>query len=87
MLNILFTPNAWEDIQELEKEDKKLYQKAKKMITESARDPFNRSGKAEKLKGKNFEGCYSKRIDKKHRIIYKFNEGELIILACFGHYD
>ena len=47
--------------------------------------PLNGIGKPEKLKGR--KGMYSRRIDKENRLVYKYSEGNTIILSCKGHYD
>lgn len=87
MRNIVFTPTGWADVDKLEKENKRLYQKLRSILTETARNPLERgSSKAEKLKGE-LSGFYSKRIDQKHRLIYTFNDGEVIVIGCYGHYD
>jgi toxin YoeB len=50
------------------------------------RDPFSGIGKPEALSG-NLKGYWSRRIDEANRIIYKVENGQLIILQCGTHYD
>jgi len=43
-------------------------------------------GKPEPLKN-NLKGYWSKRITKEHRLVYKVEENQLIIISCKYHYD
>ncbi|WP_425329149.1 Txe/YoeB family addiction module toxin [Treponema phagedenis] len=43
-------------------------------------------GKSEALKG-NLNGFWSRRIDEKHRIVYREKDGSIIIASCKGHYE
>jgi len=42
-------------------------------------------GKPEKLK--NRQGVYSRRIDLKNRLVYKYSNETVVIVACKGHYE
>jgi toxin YoeB len=42
-------------------------------------------GNPEPLKH-DLQGFRSRRIDKEHRLVYSFKEGELLIVACRYHY-
>ena len=50
------------------------------------RHPLTGIGKPEPLV-ENLSGWWSRRIDDKNRIVYKEQDGALIIAACRGHYD
>lgn len=50
------------------------------------RNPFEGIGHLEPL-SQNFSGWWSKHIDKKNRIVYKFIQNNIIILSCKGHYN
>ena len=56
-----------------------------KLIEEIQRDPFQGSGKPEKLKHE-LSGCWSRRIDKEHRLVYEVLGKKIRILACRYHY-
>jgi toxin YoeB len=49
------------------------------------KDPFTGIGKPEKLKFQ-LAGCWSRRINSKHRIIYEISERAIHILSLRGHY-
>ncbi len=50
-----------------------------------AADPFKGIGKPEPLKHE-LKGCWSRRIDQEHRLIYQVTEEKIRILACRYHY-
>ncbi len=43
-------------------------------------------GKPEPLK-ENLSGWWSRRIDEENRIVYKEEDGAIIIASCKGHYE
>jgi toxin YoeB len=51
-------------------------------ITES---PFTGTGKPEMLKY-NLSGCWSRRINQEHRLIYEVINDEILIHSAKGHY-
>jgi toxin YoeB len=55
------------------------------LIQEPQTDPFGGIGKPEPLKHE-LAGCWSKRIDEEHRLVYQVTEQEVRILACRYHY-
>ncbi len=56
-----------------------------KMILEIRRNPYHGTGKIEQLKHE-LTGCWSRRINKKDRLIYEIKENEIVIISCCGHY-
>ncbi len=65
--------------------DKKIYRKIVDLIQECRRDPFKGSGKPEALKH-SFRGCWSRRIDQEHRLVYMVRENCVEIISCKYHY-
>ena len=65
-----------------------LLRKIDKILNELRDNPFEGTGKPEKLKYEN-AGKWSRRIDKKHRLIYDIFENEILVevISAFGHYD
>lgn len=51
--------------------------------------PTTGTGQVEALKGFGERAIYSRRIDKKHRLIYEIFEEEKIVavLSAYGHYE
>ena len=64
-----------------------VFNRIEKLIEDIERDPFSGLGKPEPLKHK-LSGCWSRRINKEHRLVYHLIENETIeIIRCKDHYD
>jgi len=91
MLIRLYVKVKKEDVVRLRKENVKLVAKLWEFIFAILKDPYKGIGKPEPLKG-DLEGCWSRRLTDKHRLVYRVieREGEeediLEILSCYGHY-
>ena len=84
-----FTTNALKDIEFHKKSgDKKLLLKIKLLLEELMKHPKTGTGQPEQLKY-NLKGLYSRRINKKHRLIYKIENdiSTVVILSAYSHYD
>ena len=86
--NIDFTDLALQGLVKLAKSEPKAYHKALLLIEELKVHPLLGTGHPEPLKG-NPEGRWSRRISKKHRLVYRVSEKEIIVLviSVYGHYD
>jgi toxin YoeB len=84
-MNIEFTPSAWEDYLWFQENDRKLLKRINQLIKETARTPFEGTGKPEPLRG-NLSGYWSRRINSEHRLIYRVADIKLLIIACRFHY-
>lgn len=84
--NLEFEPEAFEDLAWWIQQDRRKTRRILNLLREIQRDPFRGTGKPEALKG-DLSGFWSRRIDRANRIIYKVEEGRIIISACRGHYD
>ena len=62
-----------------------VFKKIVKLIKEISRNPFEGIGKPEALKHE-YSGYWSRRITEEHRLIYKVDNNEIIIISCKGHY-
>ena len=85
MLEVSFTPNAWEDYQYWLTQDKKTLKRINSLIKECLKTPFEGTGKPEPLKHL-LAGCWSRRIDKSNRMVYLVKNGKLRILQLRKHY-
>lgn len=70
------------------RKDRKLHETARKIIRELIRcdDPTVGSGKPEPLRH-NLSGLWSRRLSRRDRIFYKFDDTSVYIFALGGHYD
>jgi toxin YoeB len=80
-----FEETAWKDYNEWFSVDIKIQKKIYKLLEEIKRTPFEGSGKPEPLKHQ-LKGCWSRRIDGEHRLVYRVTEEAIVILFCKGHY-
>ena len=81
-----YTDKFFEDIAKLSKENNKLGSKVWDLIEDIFKHPFTGKGNPEALKH-NLKGWWSRRINQKHRLIYKYEDDILILMSCYGHYD
>ncbi len=84
-MNISFEPSAFDDFNEWASIDKKLYKRIIALIKDISRNPYQGLGKPEALKHE-LKGYWSRRIDDEHRLVYKIENGRLIIISCKYHY-
>lgn len=82
---ISFTQTAFEDYQNWSKDDKAIFKKINALIKEVLRTPFTGTGKPEPLKHE-LSGYWSRRITEEHRLVYKVEQDELLVISCMYHY-
>ena len=80
-----FDPSGFEDLAWWIEQNKKIAKKVIKLIKEVQRHPFEGIGKPEPLKHE-LSGCWSRRIDKAHRLVYQVHDKKIRILSCRYHY-
>lgn len=80
-----FDPAAFEDLSWWVENDCKKALRIIKLIKEVQRNPFEGMGQPERLKHE-LSGCWSRRIDQEHRLVYEVLETKIRILACRYHY-
>jgi toxin YoeB len=85
-MELVWDPGSWEDYLYWQKTDKKILIRINELIKDTVRSPFKGIGKPEPLKG-NLSGCWSRRINDEHRLVYAVREKRLFILQCRFHYD
>ncbi|MBR6016879.1 MAG: Txe/YoeB family addiction module toxin [Prevotella sp.] len=79
---------AQDDLKRLKANEPKAYRKALRLIGELYDHPRTGTGKPEQLSGDR-SGEWSRRITKKHRLVYEINDREVVVLVltAYGHYD
>ena len=94
MMEIQFTPAAWDEYLYWQQQDKKTLKRINALLKDIMRDnPEEGIGKPEQLKGKgHLAGFWSRRIDASNRLVYRVTEdqnGDSVcqIVQCKGHYD
>jgi toxin YoeB len=84
-MRIVFHPNGWEDYLYSQQEDRGMLKKINKLIRDIEREPYTGIGKPEALRF-DLAGCWSRRIDQEHRVVYRLDGDDLHLLACRYHY-
>ncbi|MCI5219111.1 MAG: Txe/YoeB family addiction module toxin [Candidatus Electrothrix sp. LOE2] len=85
MRSLEFDLLAFEDLSWWVKNDRKKALRLLKLIKEIERSPFSGTGKPEPLKH-DLAGCWSRRIDQEHRLVYEVFDDKIRIIACRYHY-
>ncbi|WP_089728978.1 Txe/YoeB family addiction module toxin [Candidatus Thiosymbion oneisti] len=76
---------AWNDYLYWQQNDKRVLKRVNTLIKDMKRNPFDGIGKPEQLKHE-WSGFWSRRINDKHRLVYTFQDGNIIIAQCRYHY-
>lgn len=90
-MEVIYTPQAVEDLNYWKKTGNKVIQKKiQQLILAIIEDPFEGIGKPEPLKYE-LTGSWSRRINREHRLVYEvYNEHTVVILeiqSLRGHYQ
>ena len=85
-MKLIWSTRSWNEYLYWQKVDKKIMKRVNELIKASIRAPFEGIGKPETLKG-DLQGYWSRRITSEHRLVYKYEEGELFIASCRYHYN
>ena len=81
---IHFTTRGWADYTSWA-DDRKTLRRMNRLLEEATRDPGTGVGKPERLSG-DLSGCWSRRIDQEHRLVYTVTDGEIVVVAARYHY-
>ena len=83
-----FKETAQADLYALAKNEPKAFLKAQILIEELKVHPRTGTGHPEPLSGDR-AGQWSRRISKKHRLVYEIHDSEVVVLVltAYGHYD
>ncbi|MDN5925026.1 MAG: Txe/YoeB family addiction module toxin [Xanthomonadales bacterium] len=82
---LTFQVDAWQQYLYWQGQDRKILKRINTLIHACQSDAFNGIGKPEPLK-RELSGCWSRRIDDSHRLVYRVADGELQIISCRYHY-
>ena len=85
MRRLTFENEAFDEFTEWATVNKKHFDRIVKLLTEIQRTPFAGTGKPEPLKYE-YKGCWSRRIDQEHRLIYQVTNEAITVLSCRDHY-
>ncbi|MBQ7574371.1 MAG: Txe/YoeB family addiction module toxin [Clostridia bacterium] len=85
-MNKLWTDDAWNDYIYWSTQDKKTLKRINQILKDIDRNGNDGIGKPEPLKYE-YHGFWSRRIDDTNRLVYKIENGNIVILHCRGHYE
>jgi len=84
-VNLVFSPQAWEDYQHWAQTDRKLVRRINELIKDTVRNPYAGIGKPEPLRHA-LSGFWSRRISEEHRMVYRVAGNNLEIAQLRLHY-
>ena len=75
-------------MKQLKYDEPKVFRKMENMLMELMEHPKTGTGHPEPLKGQP-EGRWSRRMSKKHRLVYRIFEDTVLVLVlrAYGHYN
>ena len=85
-MNLLFSPQAWEDYLYWQQVDKKFVRRINELLKDIARSHYDGIGKPEPLKHA-LAGFWSRRITDEHRLVYRINGRIIEIAQLRYHYE
>lgn len=85
MKSLVFDSAAFDDLAWWVQCDRKKAIRILELIEDVRRDPFAGKGKPEPLKHE-LAGCWSRRIDQEHRLVYQVTADVIRVIACRYHY-
>jgi toxin YoeB len=85
-MRLMWLPGGWADYLYWQLQDRKVLGRVNELIRDAMRTPFEGIGKPEPLRG-NLRGWWSRRITQEHRLVYRVDDGVLVIMQCRFHYD
>jgi len=84
-VKLVFSDEAWEDYLYWLDQDRRMIKRINGLINETKREPFKGPGKPEPLKHA-LAGYWSRRITEEHRMVYKVEDGALLLAQLRYHY-
>jgi toxin YoeB len=89
--NLIWSPESlkqikWIQNKKSELEQKLYFHKIEQLLNIISETPFYGIGKPEHLKHE-IPTCWSRRINKKDRLIYRVREKTIEIISIIGHYE
>ncbi|WP_377727806.1 Txe/YoeB family addiction module toxin [Pseudoduganella sp. GCM10020061] len=85
-MRLCFVSSAWQDCLYWQQHDRKMLERINALVKETMREPFAGPGKPEALRHA-LAGCWSRRLDREHRMVYRVENDTLTILQLRFHYE
>lgn len=85
MRNFIFSSSVVQDLKQWSKNNPQLVKRVFELLNDIDKDPFHGIGKPEPLKH-DLKGCWSRRINDEHRLVYEVHNADINIVSVHGHY-
>lgn len=85
-MRLVFTPHGWSDYLYWQATDRATVRRINRLLEAMLREPFAGIGKPEQLRHV-LQGCWSRRIDEEHRLVYLVDKDDLVVLQARYHYQ
>lgn len=86
MRAVKFEQTAYKDYCQWALVNPKIVERIAELLKDIEQTPFNGKGKPEPLKHQ-YSGYWSRRINRKHRLVYKVSADVIFVAKCRGHYS
>jgi len=83
-MKLVFDEAAWDDRQHRLATDRRLLEQVNQLIRDVQREPYDAIGKPEAFEHA-LAGCWSRRINDEHRMVYRVNDNTLWIAQLRCH--
>jgi toxin YoeB len=84
-MKIQFTQEAWKDFEWFLDKDRRMVKRIRELLKDILRHPEEGIGKPKPLKFQ-LAGCWSRRINKEHRLVYQIEKDAITVISCRYHY-
>lgn len=85
-MRLVFTPHGWDDYLYWQKTDNATLNRLNRLLNEVLGDPVAGIGKPEPLRHV-LAGCWSRRIDEEHPLVYLVDGDEIVVLQAQYRYE
>ncbi len=84
-MKLVFSKNAWEDYLYWQRTDKRILKRINELIKDIQKNKYEGIGKPEALRH-SLSGYWSRRITNEHRIVYKIEHDQVLLVQLRYHY-
>jgi len=84
-MKLIFSTSAWKNYLYWQQTDTAMLKRINQLIQEIQIQPYQGMGKPAALK-QSLSGCWSRRINHEHRIIYKISNNTVLIAQLYYRY-
>ena len=82
---VLYTSAAQRDVKTIRKRYPHLLKRLQQIDAQLREDPVHPTHRFEALRG-DLNGYYSRRLDGFHRVVYRIERPDVVVVSCLGHY-